>query len=114
MDVFRTQLWLNHLMTPEVLARGKKASEVETECQACGASGVATAWHLLGECKLPALVTSRRAAGKLTREKIVERARGAYIVQQGGYWRRPPGVGGHAVGAKAGEAANGVYAAGLV
>ena len=115
LDVFRTQLWWNHLMTPEVLSRGKKPGEVRQECELCGAEGVATAWHILGECSYGRLVESRSAAAKMLRERVVKLVpaksecrrlwHDAFNLIAGKRWQCPEGWGQEG-GGKAGTAAN--------
>ena len=59
-DRFRTLLWWNHLMTPEVLHRSTPAPE-DVRCMHCGKVGVQDLWHLLGECPALTLRTARLA-----------------------------------------------------
>ena len=68
-DVFRAQLWWDHLPSPEVMHRGVKQVDPAATCDRCQEQGVASTWHLLAECKSEELVAVRTAATELMRRK---------------------------------------------
>jgi hypothetical protein len=60
-DIFRTQLWWDHLPSPVNFLRGKATPE-DAKCLYCDAPGIVTSWHILAKCTNAALVSARRAA----------------------------------------------------
>jgi hypothetical protein len=60
-DIFRTQLWWDHLPSPVNFLRGKATPE-DAKCLYCDAPGIVTSWHILAKCPNVALVSARRAA----------------------------------------------------
>ena len=72
-DLFRTQLWWDHLPSPEVLGRGGQQNHEEPlKCPHCSAPGLASTWHLLAECSAPTLVKTRTAAAYQLRKMVLD------------------------------------------
>ena len=121
-DLFRTQLWWDHLPSPEVMARGTKAAaepDQEPSCPYCDAPGIASTWHLMGECPEQSLVAARKAAARHAREVVVRvtplsspsrtRWHDAFKVDGAGRWSQPREWSGNPGAGKAGVAPNHWY-----